>query len=134
VCSSDLQIPLIVTAPGIKGGQRRTGLAESIDLYPSLCELAGLPLPAHLQGLSFAKLMKNPQADWKTAAVGRFKYGDTIRTDAFRFTEYTDAKGRLQSTMLYDHSTDPRENENVVRGNDVAERLAEKLRRTKGRD
>jgi arylsulfatase A-like enzyme len=131
---TSMQIPLIVTAPGIKGGQRRTGLAESIDLYPSLCELAGLPLPAHLQGLSFAKLMKNPQADWKTAAVGRFKYGDTIRTDAFRFTEYTDAKGRLQSTMLYDHSTDPRENENVVRGNDVAERLAEKLRRTKGRD
>jgi hypothetical protein len=57
--------------------------------------------------------MKSPDIDWKDAAVGRFQDGDTIRTDLFRFTEYTDSKGKLVSRMLYDHSDDPHENVNV---------------------
>jgi len=131
---TSMQIPLIVRAPGIAGGGRRAALIESIDLYPSLCELAGLPLPEHLQGRSFAALMADPQAEWKQAAVGRFQNGDTIRTDTFRFTEYTNAKGRLISQMLYDHAVDPGENANVagLRKKNVAV-LARQLHETKGR-
>lgn len=125
---TSMQIPLIVRAPGIKPGQRRTGLTESIDLYPSLCELAGLPQPQHLKGQSFAGVMKDPTADWKTAAIGRFGKGDTIRTDGFRFTRYTDAKGKLTSRMLYDHKADPHENKNVAKSQpDVANDLAKRL-------
>ena len=111
---TSMQIPLIVRAPGIPGGQRTRGLAESIDIYSSLCELAGLDLPAHLQGRSFVPLLKEPDRDWKLAAVGRYRNGDTIRTDRFRFTEYTDENNRLLSRMLYDHATDPGENINVA--------------------
>jgi iduronate 2-sulfatase len=134
---TSMHIPLIVRAPGIKGGQRRMGLVETIDLYPSLCELAGLPLPKHLQGRSFLTYMKNSQAEWKTAAVGRFRNGDTIRTDNFRFTEYTNSKGKLTSRMLYDHAADPDENQNVVsqkRLNQTVTNLSEILHRQKGRD
>ena len=132
---TSMQIPLVVRAPGIKGGQRRSGLIESIDLYPSLCELAGLPLPDHLQGRSFATLMQDADAEWKSAAVGRFQNGDTIRTDAFRFTEYTDKKGKRTSQMLYDHRSDPGENINVVKAEtDVANELAGKLSDIKGPD
>jgi iduronate 2-sulfatase len=132
---TSMQIPLIVRAPGVKGEQRRSGLIESIDLYPSLCELAGLPLPEHLQGRSFATLMKDADAEWKSAAVGRFQNGNTIRTDAFRFTEYTDKKGKRTSRMLYDHATDPHENVNVVKVEaESAKELAEKLSDLKGRD
>ena len=45
---TSMRIPLIVRVPGIKGGQRRSELVESIDVYPTLCELAGLPLPTKL--------------------------------------------------------------------------------------
>jgi arylsulfatase A-like enzyme len=110
---TSMQIPLIVRAPGINGGQRRDHLIETIDLYPTLCELTGSTLPEHLEGRSFAGLMKSPDIDWKDAAVGRFQDGDTIRTELFRFTEYTDRKGKLVSRMLYDHSDDPNENVNV---------------------
>ncbi len=132
---TSMQIPLIVQAPGVKGGQRRSGLIESIDLYPSLCEMAGLALPEHLQGRSFVSLMKSPKADWKSAAVGRFTNGDTLRTESFRFTEYTNAKGQLTSRMLYDHATDPEENVNVseAHAEDVAD-LAGKLHRLMGHD
>ncbi|MDF1744105.1 MAG: sulfatase [Gimesia sp.] len=132
---TSMQIPLIVRAPGIKGGQRRAALIESIDVYPSLCKLAGLPLPEHLQGQSFAGLMRNPKADWKQAAVGRYRNGDTIRTDKFRFTEYRDPKAKTTSRMLYDHSNDPGENINVSKKQpDTISDLASLLKQLKGRD
>ncbi len=131
---TSMQIPLIVRAPGIDGGQRRTGLIESIDVYPSLCELAGLPLPDHLQGRSFARLLKDADAEWKSAAVGRFQNGDTIRTDKYRFTEYTDKRGKRTSQMLYDHVADPGENVNVAKSEAAtAKKLAEKLNDLKSR-
>ncbi|MFK7777016.1 MAG: sulfatase [Gimesia sp.] len=132
---SSLQIPLIVRAPGIKGGQRRSALIETIDLYPSLCTLAGIPLPEHLAGQSFVGLMRDQDTKWKQAAVSRFRNGDTIRTDTLRYTEYTYPKGKLISRMLYDHKIDPAEDTNVVKDRtDESRDLARQLNRLKGRD
>lgn len=132
---TSMQIPLIVRAPGIKGGQRRSHLVESIDLYPTLCELANLPLPKHLHGRSLSELMNNKDAEWKSAAVGRFQNGDTIRTDGFRFTEYTDKKGRRTAKMLYSYDEDSGENANIAgtRMQTVSD-LTEQLHSLMGRD
>ncbi len=132
---TSMQIPLIVRAPGVHGGQRRSGLVESIDLYPSLCELAGLKSPRHLQGRSFVTLMKDADAAWKSAAVGRFQNGDTIRTEQFRFTEYTDKKGKTTSRMLYDHAADPNEDVNITASeNETVVDLTDKLHKRMGQD
>ncbi|WP_417394821.1 sulfatase [Gimesia chilikensis] len=132
---SSLQIPLLVRAPGIQGGQRRSALIETIDVYPSLCTLAGIPLPEHLAGQSFVELMRNPDTKWKEAAVSRFRNGDTIRTDALRYTEYTNPKGKRTSRMLYDHSSDPLENQNVAeKRTDETQTLSKQLNQIKGRD
>ena len=132
---TSMQIPLIIRAPGINGGQRRSHLVETIDLYPTLCELTGTSLPKHLEGRSLAELMKSSDADSKDAAVGRFQNGDTIRTDTFRFTEYTDKNGKLVSRMLYDHSDDPNENVNVSGSRKtLAVKLTNELHERMGRD
>ncbi|MCA9031503.1 MAG: sulfatase [Planctomycetaceae bacterium] len=132
---TSLHIPLIVRAPGIDAGQRRTQLIESIDLYPTLCELAALTPPEHLQGQSFVGVMKDPSAEWKSAAVSRFQNGDTIRTDAFRFTEYTNNKGKQTSQMLYDHKSDPNENQNVAASRKkIAQLLTDELHERMGRE
>ncbi|MCA9041891.1 MAG: sulfatase [Planctomycetaceae bacterium] len=132
---TSLQIPIIVRAPGIKGGQRRTGLTESIDIYPTLCELVGLPLPEHLEGKSFAGLMSDPTADWKSTAISRYRNGDTIRTHDYRFTEYRNKQGELTGKMLYDHQSDPGENINIAEEKqETLNNLAEELSRHKGRD
>ena len=89
---TSMRVPLIVRVPGIKGGVKTEGLTELIDLYPSLSELAGLPVPAHVQGRSFVPLLKNPAQPWKDQAIGRFTSGDTIRTDSYRFTEYSNSQ------------------------------------------
>jgi arylsulfatase A-like enzyme len=125
---TSMRIPLIVRAPEALGGQRRSNLVESVDLYPTVCELAGLPLPEHLQGRSFAPLLNEPDARWKSAAVGRYQNGDTIRTEAFRYTEYTNANGQLTSRMLYDHTNDAGENVNIAETReDLVRELAQAL-------
>jgi len=134
---TSMHVPLIVRAPGIRGGRRTDGLTEFIDIYPSLCELAGLSLPDHLQGKSFVPLLKNPDLGWKTAAIGRYRNGDTIRSDRFRFTEYTDGQGRFVSRMLYEHANDPGENVNISERPEnraTVQRLAEDLHSGMGKD
>jgi arylsulfatase A-like enzyme len=110
-----MHAPLIVRAPGVtQTGQRTKALTEFIDIYPSLCELAGLPLPSHLQGKSFVPQLKDSSLPGKSAAIGRFKAGDTIRTDQYRFTQYSRSNGALTGRMLYDHQNDPSEDINIA--------------------
>ena len=133
---TSMRAPLIVSAPGFARGKTTDGLTEFIDIYPSLCELAGLPKPDHLQGRSFAPLLKNPDAEWKPFAIGRFGNGDTIRTDRHRFTEYSDKKGTAVARMLYDHVNDPEEDRNVSEASAnaaLADRLTNSLRKHKGK-
>ena len=116
---TSLRVPLLVRAPGVSAsGGEAAGLAELLDLYPTLCDLTGLPAPGHLAGESFAPQLRDPSAAGRSEAVSRYVAGDTVRTDAFRFTDYTADRGgevnRL-GRMLYDHRVDPGETANVVR-------------------
>ncbi|MCH7920099.1 MAG: sulfatase [Planctomycetes bacterium] len=136
---TSMHAPLLVAAPGesgVKPGTRVRALTEFIDIYPSLCDLAGLPKPEHLEGRSFLPLMKDPGAPWKSYAVGRFKSGDTIRSDRYRFSEYPKGSRVTAVRMLYDHSEDPDETVNVSErdGNsDTVRELARELHARKGK-
>ena len=108
-----VRAPLIISAPGFKGGNASEALTEFVDIYPTLCELTGLPLPQHLEGTSFVPLMKDPNRTWKKAAFSRWQTGESIRTDRYRYTEWTDDDGKIVDRMLYDHQVDPAENVNI---------------------
>ncbi len=121
---TSMNAPLIISAPMLKGvarGKKSMALTEFIDIYPSLCELAGLPIPRHVQGKSFLPVLKNPTGTVKDFAIGRFGGGDTIRTDRYRFTVYSDKKGAPVARMLYDHVSDPGENVNISERSENAE-------------
>lgn len=141
---TSMHAPLLIVAPnqtGVQPGTRVRALTEFIDIYPSLCELAGTAPPEHLEGQSLLPLMENPDAPWKNLAVGRFGKGDTIKADlnegSFRFSEYSDGRGHVTGQMMYDHQSDPDENTNIVEESsrrDVAGQLARSLDEKKGRD
>jgi len=119
----DTRAPLLVRTPRMDhAGSRTKALVEFVDVYPSVCELAGLPLPAHLQGKSFAPLLKKPARAWKTAAYSQYLrdpgtiMGYSVRTDRYRFTAWypTARPDSLLATELYDHQADPDEMNNVA--------------------
>lgn len=63
--------PLIIHAPSVGNGVRTDSLTELLDIYPTLCELAGLDTPAHVQGKSLVPLMQNPEAILHQAIVSQ---------------------------------------------------------------
>lgn len=109
-----LRVPLIIDAPGKAKNAKTAALVELVDVYPTLCELVGIEKPEHLQGTSLVPLLNNPQRRWKGAAFSRYKYGDTILTDRYSYTEYIDVEDNLVSRMLYDRHRDPLENRNIA--------------------
>jgi iduronate 2-sulfatase len=122
---NDTNAPLLISVPGMKSaGARTDALVEFVDIYPSLAELCGLPLPSHLEGTSFAPLITDPQRAWKTAAFSQYPreedgkklMGYSMRTDRYRFTRWVhrDDQTKVDAVELYDHQTDPRENVNIA--------------------
>ena len=107
------RIPLIVRAPGGARGRAR-GLVESVDIYPTLVALAGLPQPVHLQGRSFSATVYDPSVTTREAVFPRWHSADSIRTDRYYYTEWRNEDGKVVANMLYDHLRDPDERNNVV--------------------
>jgi iduronate 2-sulfatase len=67
------RVPMVIWTPDMKQrGATTDALVELVDIYPTLCELTGVALPAHLEGHSFAPLLNEPQQTWKKAAFSQF--------------------------------------------------------------
>ncbi|MEM7601062.1 MAG: sulfatase-like hydrolase/transferase [Verrucomicrobiota bacterium] len=135
---TSLLSPLVIVTPDsmeLSSGAATSSLVEFIDIYPTLCDLAGLPQPEHLHGESLLPILAEPDTQIKDYAVSRFNEGDTIRTDQYRYTIYRNREGEITGHMLYDHKIDPDENVNVANEPDYAEvvqKLAAKLQATMG--
>ena len=119
------RIPLIVAAPGVtKPGTRATkALVETVDLYPTLAELAGLPAPSVPQGMegkSFVPALRDPAFAPKNQIFHVYPRGErlgrAVRTARYRLVEWK-VPGRVADTAdleLYDYETDPLETKNLA--------------------
>jgi iduronate 2-sulfatase len=114
------RIPFLISAPGMKPGQRTEAFAETVDLYPTLCELAGVPLPIKPDGLSLVQVLRDPQSTTKDHAFHVYPrhplLGRSIRTDRYRLVEWK-APGAAPDTAvleLYDYQKDPLEKKNIA--------------------
>jgi arylsulfatase A-like enzyme len=132
---NDINAPLLISVPGLKtAGQRTNALAEFVDIYPTLAELCGLPLPQHLEGTSQVPVLRDPTTAVKSAAFsqyprgvgGRQLMGYTMRTDRYRFTRWVNRNdhSKVDAVELYDHQTDPQENVNIANAPENAELVA----------
>lgn len=67
------RVPLMIWTPNMKArGKTCDALVELVDMYPTLCELAGVPQPDHLEGHSFVPLIEQPDRRWKKAAFSQY--------------------------------------------------------------
>jgi len=130
----DTRVPLIIRVPGdMDGGRVCRQLTESVDIYPTLCELTGIPVPQILGGESMVPIMENPAIQGKKAVFTQFHRRPRITPDGGRYMGYsmiTDAyhyvewyawdhqekqAGTLEAVELYDLGSDPGENRNLAR-------------------
>ena len=117
----DTRSPLIMVAPQQKSvGDAIASPVEFVDIYPTLCDLAGFDKPRHLEGDSFAELLQATDCPRKRAAFSQYPRGNvmgySMTTDRFRYTVWVDQKkgNEVVFTELYDHRKDSQENENVI--------------------
>ncbi len=109
----DTHVPMIISDPDYPKGIRSNALTEFVDIYPTLTELCGLPLPEGLEGTSFVPVMEDPNHKWKKAAFSQYPrpkkmMGYSMRTDQYRYTEWIDQKSNeVKFTELYDLKNDP---------------------------
>jgi uncharacterized sulfatase len=124
------RVPLIIAAPNAPGnGKASPRTVEFVDLYPTLVELCGLPMPKGLEGQSLAPLLKTPNALWEHPAYTFARrgniFGRTVRTERYRYTEWDDEGKKAE---LYDHQTDPHEMRNLANDPQHAKTVAEMRR------
>lgn len=115
------RIPIIISAPGVtRPGSVTRQLAESVDIFPTLAELAGLPKPngpQPIDGMSLTSVLKNPKSrvrDHAYHAYPKGKLGRAIRTAQYRLVEWRNP-GEPKSAAqyeLYDYQSDPNETRN----------------------
>lgn len=125
--------PLIISNPKFKANTttKPTGL---IDIFPTLCELHGLPIPKQVESRSLVPLMKNPTADVQKYTIHQFPRGGKkgtmgygVRTENYRYVQWIEADSRTNvdyenakvvGEEFYDYQKDELETVNYV--NDAA--------------
>lgn len=127
----DARVPMFVATPGMNAAGKRTdAIVEELDLFPTLVDVCGLPVPEGLDGQSLTPLFKNPAATIKSSAMTQHPrpayydreptgvpqtMGYSVRTDGYRYTEWRDWKtGATVARELYDHRGDPTELRNLA--------------------
>ena len=120
----DTRVPLIISSPGLKtAGQSTDSLAELLDLFPTLCDLAGIETPGFVEGTSLVPVLNDPRSAVKDAAFSQYHrnhegqqyMGYAMRTPTHRFVEWRNfATGEVTAHELYDHLTDHSESENIA--------------------
>ncbi|MDG5749571.1 sulfatase [Qipengyuania sp. XHP0211] len=129
----DIRIPLIVRVPGqTKPGSRTRAIVETVDIFPTLSELADFEVRPELEGQSFEYVLDKPWTKWKDAAFAQYDrkhasgvyQGYTVRTAKYRYTAWL--KGdRVAAQELYDLGADPLEERNVSWNPNYAEIMAQ---------
>lgn len=123
--------PLLISAPGMNVGKTMAP-SEFVDIFPTLCDLVGIPEPEGIDGKSLVPLMKNPEASVKEFSVSQFPRGNkvmgySIRTKRYRLTYWMKNDYRsnrpfspdlVTAKELYDYDKDPLETVNVVNDKD----------------
>lgn len=116
--------PLVWVAPGVtKPGGVCERTVDFMTIYPTLCELAGVPIPKHVEGPSAVSLLRNPKADWAFPAISTYGFQNhAVRTEDWRYIRYANG-----GEEFYDEAGDPYEWTNLAKQTGTTEEAKKKL-------
>jgi iduronate 2-sulfatase len=103
------RVPLIIRTPYTKPA-RTNAIVELIDMFPTACDVVGLPIPQSLHGESLIPIMENPELKTKGNALSFVSKGTSIRTSTWNYIKYKD-----DTEELYDMKNDPKQFTNLAK-------------------
>ena len=116
--------PLVVRAPRQRNAGRKTeALVESVDLFPSLCAICGIPLAPNMEGSSWRGIFDDPKRLWKRAVFSQHPrvipgvgpgMGYSMRTARHRYTEWSGIDSPYKTFELYDYRDSHNELRNIA--------------------
>lgn len=107
-----IRVPLLFCGPGIPQGLELSQYTYLLDVFPTLCGLAGIEAPESVEGMSLLPIMGNPEAPLRESLY--FAYSEFIRSvkdDQYKLIEYA---GKVRETQLFDLQNDPAEMDNLA--------------------
>ena len=118
-----LRSPLVINYREIdKPGKKSDSIVETVDVFPTLCELAKLPKPEFAMGVSLVPILESPEAPGHDA-ISYFRKARTIRTETHRLIAHNDGHNEL-----YDHTSKEKETKNVAdRSPELTQQLLQRL-------
>lgn len=129
--------PMIIRIPSCKRTGVEKKVVEFVDIYPTLCEAAGISIPAHVEGDSMVKLINGKDKAWKDCAIVKWHGGVSYMDRKYAYTMWSDKKGNYKGQMLFLHDNDALETENVAEKTeyqDVVKKLREEILKRRGKD
>jgi len=146
----DTRVPLLIRTPRMyHKGINCHQLTELVDLFPTLCDLAGIKIPDNMEGISFKPMLKNPELELKSAAFSHYHQKPKSTLDGKRYMGYSMVTRRYHyvewyhwddekkvakdqvAVELYDNQNDPQENINIAgfpENQDIARKLSQQLK------
>jgi arylsulfatase A-like enzyme len=119
-----IRSPLLIADPRREATAGRVcrRIVQFVDIYPTLTDLTGLPLPPVLDGVSLTPLLDDPDAAWDrpafTVQSRGWSLGRRIRTERWAYSEWD---GDSTGAMLFDLENDPHEFRNLTADSEYAE-------------
>lgn len=94
--------PLIIGGPGLPKRKKNDAFAYLFDIYPTLCDLSGIPIPDSVEGKSLAKVLRGEQRQVRDSVFTAYKVQRAVRDDRWKLIRYT----HINKTQLFDLAID----------------------------
>jgi len=119
-----IHVPLIISLPDLEKGMRIKDFAQSIDIFPTLLDLLGIPVPYQAQGISLVGLIEGS----KNALINKYVISQSAGSFCIRSRDWKYIKNKIKEEELYDLRHDKNEKNNLInKKHKIAEDLEKRL-------
>lgn len=116
--------PLIIGGPGLPKLKKTDAFAYLFDIYPTLCELAEVPIPTSVEGKSLAGVLRGEERQVRNTVFTAYKTQRAVRDDRWKLIRYT----HINKTQLFDLAVDVAEQKDLSKDVDQQERIVRMMK------
>ncbi len=108
------RVPMLVQGPGIAAGSKASGYVYLLDILPTLCDFAGIKVPAEIEGKSFRHVLEGKQEQVRDVLYGTYSGGTkpgmrAVKSNGWKLIKYDTLDGKVHETQLFDLRENPHE-------------------------